>query len=192
MQTYTHRKFYFKACEEEMIEQIDWRDIANAAANICRFNGHCEFYSVAEHCVRVSWLLPPTYRLIGLLHDGGEGYTGDQIYPIKAYVKDTPLELLANAIQHCVYRKADIGHELLAASKAAVKHADLTMLACEARDVLPRGAIEEWDRRELPPPPAMRIKKPWKPKVARARFLDHLIAYAKLPYDIRYFDGREL
>lgn len=63
-------------------------DIANALSNICRFGGHVRFYSVAEHCVRVSrileeWGWDPALQRLGLFHDAAEAYIGDIVRPIK-------------------------------------------------------------------------------------------------------------
>ena len=41
-------------------DQINIHDIANALSKLCRFTGHVkQFYSVAEHSIRVSHRLPP-------------------------------------------------------------------------------------------------------------------------------------
>jgi hypothetical protein len=194
MQTFTRRKFYFEAVGASMRAQIDIRDIAHAGC-IRRFGGHSAPYTVDEHAVRVSWLAPePDLRLYFLLHDAGESYTGDWIYPLKKYYDGTPIEALAKRIQSEIDKK--YGVDRFADSRdarAALKLADLQMLAVEARDVVPGGAIEEWDRKELPPaPPLMRIHKPWKPKLARARFLDHFTAYTGGCYSGRYMDDYEL
>lgn len=67
---------------------FDLDEIAQAISNTCRFGGHVEFYSVAEHCIRVAmWLedrgYPARTQLIGLLHDAIEAYIGDIPRPIK-------------------------------------------------------------------------------------------------------------
>lgn len=193
MQVYTRKKFFFEATGAAMRAQIDIRDIAHAAC-VRRFGGHSKPYTVAEHSVRVSWLAPPEWRLYYLLHDAGEAYTGDWIYPLKKYYAGTPIEALAKSIQGEIDTKYNVARFAAdEACRGALKHADLQMLAVEARDVVPGGAIEEWDRKELPPvPPFMQIRKPWKPKQARARFLDHFFAYSDLAYTHRYLDGREL
>jgi len=59
-------------------------DIAHSLSNLCRFAGHTrEYYSVAQHSVRVALVLPPELRLAGLLHDATEAYVVDLPRPVK-------------------------------------------------------------------------------------------------------------
>ena len=65
-------------------ETICLGDIAHALSQQCRFAGHCrKFYSVAEHCVHVSHLVPMDFRRHALLHDAGEAYLMDIPRPLK-------------------------------------------------------------------------------------------------------------
>lgn len=64
-------------------------DIAQGLSNICRFTGQCnQFYSVAEHSLLVSNLLPPKLKLAGLLHDASEAYLGDVNSPLKSLLPE--------------------------------------------------------------------------------------------------------
>lgn len=59
--------------------------IANAAGNICRFAGHLpRFYSLAQHLVNTSRIVPPEHAFTALMHDTSEGFTNDITTPLKA------------------------------------------------------------------------------------------------------------
>jgi len=147
IQTYTGRKF---RPLDARAEDVDVADIAHALALKCRFNGHCrEFYSVAEHSVRVSRLMVPQGRELGmwgLMHDAAEAYLADIGGPIKKAfhvhrgdavetfeaAEDRLLAVIAEALGFAV-----IDYEM-------VREADLVLLVTEARDLL--GAPpESWD-----------------------------------------------
>jgi hypothetical protein len=66
------------------ISCIDIDDIAHGLARICRFNGQIQdWYSVAEHSVRVSEDVPDEWKLEALMHDATEAYIQDIIRPLK-------------------------------------------------------------------------------------------------------------
>lgn len=112
-------------------EELTIEDIAHALSQQCRFNGHCAaFYSVAEHCVLVSGLLPPSKRLAGLLHDAAEAYLSDIPSPIKQFLPD--------------YYKLEKGLEEVISSKwnvelhdPEIKQADMQQLRTEAHYLMP-------------------------------------------------------
>lgn len=66
-------------------DKIILTDIAHHLSMICRWNGATKrFYSVAEHCVRVSHKQDlSSMKLTALFHDAEEAYWGDIIKPVK-------------------------------------------------------------------------------------------------------------
>ncbi len=64
--------------------EIDVYDIALALARINRFCGNtAEPYSVAQHSVAVSYLVPDWCAFVALWHDGAEAYIGDMPKHVK-------------------------------------------------------------------------------------------------------------
>ncbi|WP_209744070.1 HD family hydrolase [Klebsiella michiganensis] len=81
IQTFTGKHFNYLDIQQDAIEI---EDIANALSNICRFAGHLpEFYSVAQHSVLTSNLVPQEFALEALLHDAAEAYLQDIPAPLK-------------------------------------------------------------------------------------------------------------
>lgn len=111
-------------------DDVDIEDIATALSNICRFAGHLpEFYSVAQHSVLCSQIVPQEYAFEALMHDAAEAYCQDIPAPLKRLLPD--------------YRRIETLVDDLIRSKFGlplhqsdlVKYADLIMLATERRDL---------------------------------------------------------
>ncbi|WOF44284.1 hypothetical protein KNJ79_04975 [Sphingopyxis indica] len=63
---------------------INIQDIARPLANNCRFAGHLPWhYSIAQHAVNVSRLVPDDLAFTGLMHDTSEAFTNDITTPLK-------------------------------------------------------------------------------------------------------------
>ena len=83
---------------------INISDISAGLSKICRFNGQIRtFYSVAEHSVRVSWIVPPEYAMAGLLHDASEAYLNDVTSPVKKLAVMAPYREIEERLQNAIY-----------------------------------------------------------------------------------------
>lgn len=127
-QTHSGGKFYPLAPAGK---DMHISDVAIALAKQCRFNGHCEgFYSVAQHCVLVSHIVPEWCAREGLMHDAPEAWIGDLVTPVKYRCDDylrieEGVELVVARRFKLVYPMPDI-----------IKKADKQALATEKRDLL--------------------------------------------------------
>lgn len=120
--------FFFDRPEEHdyLIEEI-----AHALSHICRFTGHTkEFYSVAQHSVLVSLLVPYEYKLEALLHDASEAYLGDVASPLKALLPQ--YKAIERRVEQAIARRYSLRFPL----PKPVKIADGRMLVTEKRDLL--------------------------------------------------------
>ena len=169
--TYSGKKFHYLSPHED---EIDIRDIAHALALTCRFGGHVkEFYSVAEHSIRVAEIVPKEFRVNALLHDAHEAYLHDVPRPIK---QDMPqYKVIADKIQNKINIKfvcQFVGEKGILCDKN-VKVADVIMLATEAKFLM--SSTEDWA--SLPDP--LKRFKPMDWKKAEKQFLRRF----KLYYD---------
>jgi hypothetical protein len=111
---------------------IDIRDIAHALSMQCRFVGHVkDFYSVAEHSVRVSRACAERDALAGLLHDAPEAYLHDLASPIKHAAGMERYREAEALLEAMIYGKWGLAPTM----PASVRKADKTLLNTEARDL---------------------------------------------------------
>lgn len=178
MQTYTGLQFW--PLDPEPQDVNIW-DIAHALANICRFNGHCiEFYSVAQHSVLVSRIIPEEHALWGLLHDAAEAYIGDMIRPLKISMpsfKDAELR-----IEQAIAARFSLDWPM----PAAIKKADNKVLATEQRDVM-APTNQPWDLKGATP--LRSIISPVAPNYAEKDFLDRYFRLTQRPEEVPQNDS---
>ena len=144
IQTYTGKKFY---PQNPVFDSICIEDIAHSLSQQCRFTGHtvCH-YSVAQHCVLVSYFCNPENALQGLLHDASEAYLVDVASPIKRLPEMAGYRALEKKVQNAIYRKFELPEEEF----KDVKRADLIMLSIESQSfILPLHP--DWKMRTVIP-----------------------------------------
>lgn len=136
-------------------------DIAHSLSNLCRFAGHTrEFYSVAQHSVRVALALPPGLQLAGLLHDAAEAYVADLPRPIKHLLPDY------KKIETGVWDAISYRFGLPRFEHPMVKEADNSALRTEWEELM-RHPLP----RELRGVPKLEAAEPLPPKDAYTLFI---------------------
>jgi hypothetical protein len=188
-------KMYWPA--DPRADEIHVEDLAHHLATTFRFGGGAsEPYSVAQHLVLASRIVPPEFALETLLHDGAEGLQGcDLIRPVKRSgalgviwedfeakqqrviherfdlpVADRFLEEHRNEkIDEGQYTMRLYGWFLKHVMPKEVKDADNIMLMTEARDLM-APPPEPWVEAVYKPLPSKLVVWSW--TKARAAFLE--------------------
>jgi len=127
---------------------ISPNDIAHALAHLCRFNGHTRtHYSVAQHSLLVSSLVPAQHQLVALLHDATEAYIGDMTRPLKALLPQY------REAEETIWQAICARFNLDPILPECVVRADMVALATERRDLMPHHSGEWECLRGIPPMP---------------------------------------
>jgi 5'-deoxynucleotidase YfbR-like HD superfamily hydrolase len=154
---------YFNFLEPETCV-IEITDIAHALSHICRFAGHTrEFYSVAQHSMLASTIVPPEDAYEALLHDAAEAYVGDIPKPLKELLPD--FKVIEARVEAAVFAALGLPEKL----SATIKKADRIMLTTEQRDLMP-AHNDVWSL-TCGITPLERTIRPWSPEQAYNAFL---------------------
>lgn len=178
IQTFTGKAFYPL---RPRAEDVDIRDIAHALALRCRFCGHCRvYYSIAEHSVRVSRILPAHLAMAGLLHDAAEAYLADMSRPVKhaMYVHQAGQIESFDTVENRVLEAITEALHLPPIDYDTVAEADTILLATEARDLM-APPPEPW---ELGVSALAERIEPMTPAEAEAAFLERFAELQELKF----------
>lgn len=116
------------------IDAICIEDIARGLSHECRYSGQLDkFYSVAQHSIECSYIVPSQFKLEALLHDAAEAYCKDIPSPLKKLLPD--YSMIENEVDLIIRQKFNLPRSI----SAEVKRADLILLATEHRDVANDG-----------------------------------------------------
>lgn len=148
--------------------EVTVRDIAGALSKICRFAGHIhQFYSVAQHSVNVSLIVPPEHAFSGLMHDTAEAFTNDLPTPLKHTFP------VFKELEHRIEAAMSARFGFVFPLSPQIKVADLQMLDLEK--VYLKGDLSNWDCLDGIDTDAVEHLvdlSPWTPGMAEAAFLE--------------------
>jgi hypothetical protein len=170
IQTYTGKAFDLLAPTPDM---VCIEDIAHHLALINRFTGATrEPYSVAQHSVLCSVIVPAGLELTALLHDAAEAYCTDLSRPMKEAMRACGgyegYKQISERVERVIGLKYGVG---LVDLDPAVKHADMSMLGAE-RAHLHHSAPRAWDWEHHPVSLPGWAIGPWSWAGAESAFLD--------------------
>lgn len=155
--------------KEPETSEIKIEDIAHGLAHTCRFAGQCKaFYSVAEHSVLVSQVVPEA-GLAGLLHDAAEAFVGDMTRPLKQLLPE--FAKIEKRIERAIFQRFEIEWP----PPSSIKAADYSVMAAEQVTLMPPGTNEWLSAANISP--ADVVIRYLDPKAAKTLFLDR---YAEL------------
>jgi 5'-deoxynucleotidase YfbR-like HD superfamily hydrolase len=152
-------------------EDVRIETIAHSLAQQCRWTGQTRaFYSIAQHCIDVSFIVEPEYALAGLLHDASEAYIGDVSSPLK-WLLETRAPGVLKTIEGMIHLAIASRFDTPYPFPPEVKHADMVAAATERRDLL-----TDWDQHGIDwidgwPEPIPRTFNPISPELAEKAYV---------------------
>jgi uncharacterized protein len=171
IQTYSGGIFHILDPKQD---EINIKDIGHSLAMQCRFTGHVRhFYSIAEHCVLGSFIVPKKHALRFLMHDASEAYIADINRPLKHFTGVGAAYLpVEENIQDAIHEKFHLqllDHDCAVPEPACIKEADNAMLYAEKEQLLPPM---DWETKWGADTKAADVKiLCWAPEVAEVEFL---------------------
>lgn len=128
IETFTGKHFHLF---DASVEDIDITDIIHSLGLLCRYNGHTRrFYSVAEHSVMCSYLVPDEFAFDALMHDASEAYLSDIPKPFKSSIGNY------QEIEAVMQMKIADKFGFMAPEPKEVKNVDVGILWLEAQELI--------------------------------------------------------
>ena len=146
-------------------EEVNIVDIAHSLAMQCRYAGHVDrFYSVAEHSVHVSRVVPFKHALVGLLHDAPEAYLVDVPRPVKRHL--TNYKNIEELNWKCIVACFGLDPVM----PACVHEADAALLFAEKAALMKPSPLPGWGMGDDAEPAQVAIEG-WLPARGKKEFL---------------------
>lgn len=155
-----HGGYFDYECPERSVYDIT--DIARGLSHTARFSGQTDrAYTVAQHSVLVSKMVPHEHALAGLLHDAVEAFMADIPSPLKRMLPGyKELELRAEAD---LCKRFGVKFPL----HPSIKEADIRVFLAERRDMQPEVKEKCYPGYE----PCENHIYPWDSRMAYAFFM---------------------
>lgn len=175
LQTFTGVEYYPL---DPRVEEVNVFDIAHHTSMLCRYTGAVRrFYSVAEHMVLGSYLVPIQHAKQFLVHDGTEAYLNDINRPLKHGAGMEGYRAIEERNWLVIAERFGVPAKMA----PEVKVADAHMLFHEKAALLGRSTSNVSWGMGLPQPAILRPEmiQCWAPEVAEQKWLDRLRELAK-------------
>ncbi len=138
-------------------------DVAAGLSKLCRYAGQCDaFYSVAEHSLLVSDILPQ-HAFAALMHDAAEAFLGDITRPLKQLLPE--FKRIEARVERVIFERFGVPTPM----PKEVKQADLRVLAAEQMQLMP-PETSSWVFSDRVEPAPIRVRR-LDPEAAREAFL---------------------
>jgi 5'-deoxynucleotidase YfbR-like HD superfamily hydrolase len=166
-------------------------DMASALSNNCRFSGHLpRFYSIAQHLVNTSRIVPVEHAFTALMHDTAEAFTNDLPTPLKW---EFPIfKELEAKIESAMSKRFGFAYPY----PAAIKIADTQMLILEKfyvkEDLTIWPNYEEFTKEDVEYLLPLVDLNSWQPRRAKREFLERFYELQEAKSDSEGLGGIEV
>lgn len=178
-------------------EQIDIEDISLGLCGESRFNNQYGFtlspntYTVAQHSIYASLLVPPGYALYALLHDASEAYMRDIATPLKTLLPE--YRKIEEKVQGAIFQRFGLPARIPEEARAWVKRVDLRLLLTERNALFSEAQCVassklDWPGKGLEPYRFLRLER-FAPQAVHSQFLQR---YASIVEDKPFIFLRDM